>query len=71
MILWDFVQVLQKREGVRSFEKIRYVLHESVSKGMKVIFNIIFFWKLRDAESTLRVIAEMHGWEEVACNLCG
>lgn len=71
LILWDFVQVLQKREGVRSFEKIRYVLHESVSKGMKVIFNIIFFWKLRDAESTLRVIAEMHGWEEVACNLCG
>jgi hypothetical protein len=71
LILADFLQMLEKSGRMRSLDKIRHVLREIVARIIKWTVKTILISKLRDSESTLRNITNIHGLEEVACNLCG
>jgi len=71
LILWDFLQLLGRKEGIKSSKKAQYFLDEILSKILKSIIKSIFVFKLRDSESKLMKIANSQTLEEAVCNLCG
>jgi len=71
LILWDFLQLLGTKEGIKSSKKGQYFLDEILSKILKLIIKSIFVFKLRDSESKLMKIGNSQTPEEALCNLCG
>jgi ADP-heptose:LPS heptosyltransferase len=71
VILWDFLQLLGKKEGIRSLKKVRYLFEEIISRIAKWTITILFIPKWRDSESKLMELGEDQGLEEIPCNLCG
>ncbi|MHA2289967.1 MAG: methyltransferase domain-containing protein, partial [Promethearchaeota archaeon] len=71
LITWDFLQLLGRKEGIKSSKKAQYFLDEILSRILKQIIKSLFVLKLRDSESKLMKLGENQGLEEVLCNLCG
>lgn len=71
LVLSDFLQLLEKKEEIKSAEKMRYLLEEILSRILKWFIKALFVFKIRDSEKQLMKIAKNHGLEEVICNLCG
>lgn len=71
VILWDFMQLLEKKEGMQLLDKVRFVIEEIISKNIRWMLKSLFLLKLRDSKIMLKKIAEDHGLEEISCNLCG
>ncbi len=71
LILWNFLQLLGRKENIRTLEKIRYLFEEIISRIAKLTIKILLFPKCRDSESKLMKIGENQGLEEILCNLCG
>jgi ADP-heptose:LPS heptosyltransferase len=71
LIPGDYLELLKKTGRMHFLEKIRHVLEEIASRIIKWTVKAILMFKLEDSESRLRKIGNIHGLEEVQCDLCG
>ncbi|MFX0199428.1 MAG: methyltransferase domain-containing protein [Candidatus Hodarchaeota archaeon] len=71
IFLWDFVQILKKRDDLNFLEKVRVYLHEYVHKVVKIVIRNYALHKGRNFEEFIEELRKKGTLEEVPCNLCG
>ena len=71
IILWDFIEIIKKREDLNFREKMRVYLHEYVNKVIKIVIRNYALYKGRAFETCIEDLRKKGKLEEIPCNLCG
>ena len=71
IILWDFIQILKKRDDLHFLEKMGVYLYEYVDKVIKIVIRNSALYKGRNFEEFIEELRKEGTLEEVPCNLCG
>ena len=71
IILWDFIQILKKRDDLHFLEKMGVYLYEYVDKVIKIVIRNFALHKGRNFEEFIEGLRKKEKLEEVLCNLCG
>ena len=71
LVLWDFIQILKKRDDLSLPGKMGAYLNEYVYKVRKIVLRNYAFYKARHFEKSMKELTQKGELEEVPCNLCG